>query len=60
MNEFGISDYSIFADAVAATNDCSNKVSLAKDGIAECMTVISDGGVFMGPIQEKCVAVLNN
>ena len=58
MNEYSISDYGIFSDAVATTNDCSNKVTTAQDGVNTCKTVVSDQSVFMGPIQEKVVTVL--
>ena len=58
MNEYSISDYGIFSDAVATTNDCSNKITTAQDGVNTCKTVVSDQSVFMGPIQEKVVTVL--
>ena len=47
MNEYNISDYGIFSDAVSSTNDCSSKVTIAKDGVNECKTIIGDDGVFM-------------
>ena len=58
MNEYSISDYGIFSDAVATTTDCSSKITLAQDGVNTCKTVVSDQSVFMGPIQEKVVNVL--
>ena len=58
MNEYSISDYGIFSDAVSSTNDCSSKVTIAKDGVNECKTIIGDDGVFMGPIADKCEAAL--
>ena len=58
MNEYSISDYGIFTDAVTSTNDCSNKVTLAKDGVNECKTVIGSESVFMGPIADKCSEAL--
>ena len=58
MNEYSISDYGIFTDAVTSTNDCSSKVTLAKDGVNECKTVVDNDGVFMGPIADKCSEAL--
>lgn len=58
MNEYSISDYGIFSDAIATTSDCGNKVTTAKDGVVNCKTVLSSESVFMGPIQEKCVEAL--
>ena len=59
MNEYSISDYGIFSDAVTTTNDCSNKVTTAQDGVTACKTVVGNQGIFMGPMAEKCVAALN-
>lgn len=58
MNEYSISDYGIFSDAVATTNDCSNKITTAKDGVNNCKTVISSESVFMGPMADKCTEAL--
>lgn len=58
MNEYSISDYGIFSDAITTTNDCSNSVSTCKDGVNNCKTIISDESTFMGPMQEKCVTAL--
>ena len=58
MNEYSVSDYGIFSDAVTTTNDCSNKVTIAKDGVAACKTIVGNQGVFMGPMAEKCVEAL--
>ena len=59
MNEYNISDYGIFSDAVQTTNTCSNSVTTAKDGVTACKTVVGSEGVFMGPIADKCVAALD-
>ena len=46
MNEYNISDYGIFSDAVQTTNTCSNSVTTAKDGVTACKTVVGiEGGV---------------
>ncbi len=54
MNEYSVSDYGIFTDAVTTTNDCGNKVTTAKDGVTACKTITSNEGIFMGPIADKC------
>ncbi len=59
MNDYNISDYGIFSDAVQTTNTCSNSVTTAKDGVTACKTVVSSEGVFMGPMADKCVAALD-
>ena len=59
MNEYNISDYGIFSDAVQTTNACSNSVTTAKDGVTACKTIVGNQGTFMGPMAEKCVAALD-
>ena len=58
MNEYSISNYGIFSDAIATTNDCGNKVTTAKDAVTTCKTTISNQAVFMGPMADKCVSAL--
>ena len=58
MNEYNISDYGIFSDAVATTNACSNSVTTAKDGVTACKTIVSSESVFMGPMADKCTEAL--
>lgn len=58
MNEYSISDYNIFNDAVTTTKDCNNRINNAKSSVNECKNIISDQGIFMGPIQEKCISAL--
>ena len=59
MNDYNISDYGIFSDAVQTTNTCSNSVTTAKDGVTACKTVVSSEGVFMGPMADKCGAAVD-
>ena len=58
MNDYSISDYGIFSDAVTTTNDCSNKITTAQDGVNACKTIVGSESVFMGPMAEKCVEAL--
>lgn len=58
MNDYSVSDYGIFSDAVASTNACSNSVTTAKDGVNNCKTIVSSEDVFMGPMADKCVEAL--
>lgn len=54
MNEYNVSDYQIFSNGVSTTNAYGTKISDAQTSIKEVQQVLSDGGVFMGPIQENC------
>lgn len=55
MNEYSISDYGIFSDAIATTNSLSNTVSDFQSSCSECKSTISNDAVFMGPIADSCV-----
>jgi hypothetical protein len=55
MNEYSVSDYGIFNDAITTTTNLSNSVNSIQTTCNECKTVISDESVFMGPVAEGCV-----
>ncbi len=55
MNEYKISDYSIFSDAVATTTSLNNDISEAQTICSECESIIGNDAVFMGPIADSCV-----
>lgn len=59
MNEYEISDYGVFNDAI----DCSNKyiesISSFRDVCIECKNIMGDSSVFMGPIADSCSSALN-
>ena len=55
MNEYDVSEYGIFSDAVETTNNMNNQIGQIGDAIREANTKISDQSIFMGPIQENCI-----
>lgn len=54
MNEYNVSDYGIFSDAIATTNSLNEKVNDAKSVCSECESVLGDEAIFMGPAAEGC------
>lgn len=56
MNNYGISDYSIFDDAIGVINSFIDKTNSISDTISECKSELNDG-VFMGPIADNCQEV---
>jgi hypothetical protein len=55
MNEYSISDYEIFNDAITTTNNLSDSVNSMQTTCNECKSVISDESIFMGPVAEGCI-----
>lgn len=55
MNEYEVTDYGIFSNGVATTKTFNGKIGDVKTVATEVKTSLSDGGVFMGPIQENCM-----
>ncbi len=54
MNDYNVSDYGIFSDAVSTTTSLNSSVGNFQSSAQECTTIISNDGVFMGPIADKC------
>ena len=59
MNDYNVSDYGIFSDAISTTNTLNNSVSNCQTAAKNCASIIGNQGVFMGPIAEKCTQFLN-
>ena len=59
MNDYNVSDYGIFGDAVESTNLVNQKIGEVGETVTESKTKINDQSVFMGPIQENCMEVFN-
>lgn len=59
MNDYNVSDYGIFSDAISTTTSLNNTVSTQQTALKNCATIIGNEGVFMGPIAEKCSQFLN-
>ncbi len=55
MNEYELSDYGIFSDAIGSTNAYSNTINQASEAIKKGQTILSDQSIFMGPAQESCL-----
>lgn len=60
MNEYNISDYGIFSDAISTTTSLNSNIDTCQSSAKTCTDTISNESVFMGPIAEKCVQFLNN
>ena len=60
MNDYNVSDYGIFSDAISTTTSLNTNISNCQTSAKNCSTVVSNQGVFMGPIADKCVQFLNN
>lgn len=58
MNEFNVSDYTLFDNAVATSTELSNSVETVKRGFEDCKSVLNNESVFMGPIADECVQAL--
>lgn len=57
MADYNITSYGVFSSAIATTNTFSGKVQQAQEAANQAKTILSDGGVFMGPVQEHCMTV---
>lgn len=61
MNEeYNVSDYGIFSDAVSTTNSLNDTLESNQDVIGQCKNQISDASIFMGPICDSCVDAFGN
>lgn len=58
MNEYKISDYGIFSEAVSTAQTLSQKITVGKDSLAQSKTVISNEAVFMGPAATACLEAI--
>ena len=55
MNDYNVSDYGIFTDAVATSSKLNDSIQTAKKSIDECKTQLSSEAVFKGPIAEEAL-----
>ena len=60
MNDYNVSDYGIFSDAISTTTSLNKNVSNCQAAAKNCATTVGNQGVFMGPIAEKCTQFLTN
>lgn len=59
MNDYSVSDYSIFDDAISNVNTFVDQISSVKDIISECKSELNES-IFMGPISDSCREALEN
>ena len=55
MNEYSISDYGIFSDAIATTSQVQQNIESSNTILKEAQQSINNESVFMGPICDSCV-----
>ena len=60
MNDYSVSDYGIFQDAIGTTNKLNGKISIAKSATANVKNIINNESIFMGPIAESCVSAIES
>lgn len=60
MNDYNVSQYGIFSDAVSTSNTFNTSVTTEQTTLSNCKSELSDGSVFMGPICNSCVAAFGN
>lgn len=63
MNDYNVSDYGIFTDAVNTSKTMNENILAAKNTIDDCKTFLSNEAVFKGPIADQalegCATVAN-
>ena len=61
MNEnYSISDYGIFSDAISTTNKLKASVDSAKTTVNDVKGIIDNDAVFMGPCADSCVEAVSS
>lgn len=56
MEEYKVSDYGIFNDAIATTSKYNESIKNIQETVTSSIGKLKDESVFMGPIQESCVS----
>lgn len=60
MDGLSVSDYGIFSNAISTTSTVTSKFTECSSAITEVSAILSDTGVFMGPIAEECVKAVSD
>ena len=55
MNDYNVSEYGIFSDAVNTSSKYNESILTAKNSVDECKTTLSNDGVFYGPIRDQAL-----
>ena len=59
MNNYNVSDYGIFNNAISTTKTVNDKIATADTLVKEVEQKLSDQAIFMGPIQEQCISAIS-
>ena len=59
MDKFSITDYGIFNNAISTTALTNSKVTECNASLNDSLTKLSNESVFMGPVAEECVNLIN-
>jgi len=60
MNEYNVSDYGIFTNAISTTKTLNTNIDTCKASVGDCKNVIGNDSVFMGPAADSCREGLNS
>ncbi len=55
MEDYKVSDYGIFNDAISTTKSFTDKITSIQTDMNNCKSKLNDESVFMGPICDSCV-----
>ena len=55
MNDYKVSDYGIFSNAVTVSNSFNSNLSTYNDALKELKNQLNNDTVFMGPICDSCI-----
>lgn len=59
MDKVSITDYGIFNNAISTTTSTNSKVTECNTNLNDSLTKLSDESIFMGPVAEECVSLIN-
>lgn len=55
MENYKVSDYSIFNNAISSTSNFTNKINSIQEAMSNSKSKLNSESVFMGPICESCI-----
>ena len=59
MEEFEVSDYGIFTDAVNTTNTLKSQIDDCQNRFNSAKNIVSDNNTFMGPVCDNVIEMFN-
>ena len=60
MEEYSVSDYSIFNDAISTTKSFTDKIETVQSAVNDSKSKLNDEAVFLGPICDSCIKGFTN